>query len=125
MPEQQNSARAAAIITALREASNAGLVQHDVGPVAAILQDDAKILRSDGSLVIGAAAMARGFETNFADPTFVSYVRTPETITMDSATAAEAGSWIGQWTDRSIRGSYLARWALTPDGWRIVSELFI
>ncbi|CAN5323750.1 DUF4440 domain-containing protein [soil metagenome] len=125
MSEQQNPADAVAIIKALRAQSNAGLIKHDIAPVVAILHDDAKILRSDGSLVIGAAAMGRGFESNFADPAFVSYVRTPDTIDVDGATAAEAGSWIGQWTNRSVRGTYLARWTLMPLGWRIVSELFI
>ena len=125
MPEQQSCDDAATVIGRLREQSNAGLVQHDIGPVVAILHDDAKILRSDGSLVMGSAAMARGFESNFADPAFVSYARTPDTIDVDGTTAAEAGSWVGRWTTHAIRGTYLARWTLMPAGWRIVSELFI
>lgn len=125
MPEQHMSDHAAATIKALREQSNAGLMQHEIGPVVAILHADATILRSDGSLVLGSAAMARGFESNFADPAFVTYVRTPDTIEVDGETAAEAGSWIGQWTNRSVRGTYLARWTLMPAGWRIIAELFI
>ena len=109
MHEQQMSDHAAATIKASRETSNAGFMQHKIGPVVAILHGHATMLRSDGSLVIGVAAMARGFESNFADPAFVTYVRTPDTIEVNGETAAESASWIGQWTNRSVRGTYLAR----------------
>jgi Domain of unknown function (DUF4440) len=125
MPDQNVSDHAATTIKALREQSNAALLRHEIGPVVAILHDNARILRSDGSLVNGPAAMARGFESNFADPAFVTYVRTPLSIDVDGDTAAEAGRWIGQWKNRSIRGTYLARWMCTSAGWRIIAELFI
>lgn len=122
MPTQDTEEAA---IRRLREQSNAAIARHDAGPARAILHDDARIIGSNGDLFDGAAAMARAFEERFADPDFVTYVRSPVSIEMDGVTAAETGRWIGRWKHGEISGSYLARWRREPAGWRIVAELFI
>ena len=124
MPTQNNSADESAI-RRLREQSNAAIARHDVGPARAILHDDARIIGSNGDLFDGAAAMARAFEERFADPDFLTFIREPNSIDVDGATAAEAGTWIGRWKHSEIHGTYLARWRREPVGWLSVAELFI
>jgi ketosteroid isomerase-like protein len=112
-------------IRQLRDQSNAAIARHDVGPALAIHHDHARIIGSDGSLLDGAAAIARAFAASFADPDFVTYVRCPISIAVNGSTAAETGNWTGQWRHREARGTYLARWSREPAGWRIVAELFV
>jgi ketosteroid isomerase-like protein len=112
-------------IRQLRDRSNAAIARHDVGPALAIHHDQARIIGSDGSLLDGAAAIARAFAASFADPDFVAYARCPLSIAVNGSTAAETGDWTGQWRRREVRGTYLARWSREPAGWRIVAELFI
>ena len=112
-------------IRQLRDQSNAAIARHEVGPAVAIHHDHARIIGSDGSLLDGAAAMARAFAASFADPDFVAYVRCPVSITVNDSTAAETGNWTGQWRTREVQGTYMARWSREGAGWRIVAELFI
>jgi len=109
----------------LRDQSNAAIARHDVGPAIAIHHDHARIIGSDGSLLDGAAAIARAFAASFADPDFVTYVRSPLSIAVNGSTAAETGNWTGQWRRREVQGTYLARWSREPAGWRIIAELFV
>jgi ketosteroid isomerase-like protein len=112
-------------IRQLRDQSNAAIVRHDVGSVVAVHHDHARIIGSDGSLLDGAAAIARAFAASFADPDFVTYVRSPLSIVVNGSAAAETGSWTGQWRRREVRGTYMARWSRQPAGWQIIAELFI
>jgi ketosteroid isomerase-like protein len=112
-------------IRQLRDQSNAAIARHDVGPAVAIHHDHARIIGSDGSLLDGAAAIARAFAASFADPDFVTYERCPLSIAVNGSTAAETGNWTGQWRRREVRGTYLARWSREGAGWRIVAELFV
>src|SRR5689334_6824270 len=121
----QNDGMEEIAIRQLRDRSNAAIAGHDVGPAVAILHDRAKIIASDGSLFDGASAMARAFAAAFADPDFVAYVRSPVSIAVNGSTAAETGNWTGQWRQREVRGTYLARWSREGAGWRIVAELFV
>jgi ketosteroid isomerase-like protein len=108
-----------------RDQSNAAIARHDVGSVVAVHHDHARIIGSDGSLLDGAAAIARAFAASFADPDFLTYVRSPVGIAVNGSTAAETGNWTGQWKRREVRGTYLARWSREGAGWRIVAELFV
>src|SRR5689334_16802096 len=121
----QNDSQDEITIRQLRDQSNAAIARHDVGPALAIHHEHARIIGSDGSLLDGAAAMARAFAASFADPDFVAYVRSPLSIAVNGSTAAETGNWIGQWRHREVRGAYMARWSRESDGWRIVAELFV
>jgi ketosteroid isomerase-like protein len=124
MPTYKDSTDETAI-RRLRSQSNAAIERHDVDGARAVLHEDARFIVSNGDLYDGAAAMARAFAERFADPDFVTFVRDPASIEVDDETAAEAGSWVGQWKHGNVVGRYLARWRRESAGWRIVAELFI
>jgi hypothetical protein len=69
------------------------------------------------------------FRNDFANPSVITYSRTPDKIEISSAAplAAEHGRWIGMNPDGSVayRGTYLAMWRHTDGGWEIRSELFV
>ena len=89
------------------------------------------VIAGDGRLIIGADAVVKAFASQFSDPTFVTYVRTAETIAIDKkgARAAECGRWVGSWQGArggiSASGQYLAAWRKSDGGWVIESELFV
>ncbi len=85
----------------------------------------ADLLASGGQLFDGVASMGQAFEQTFADPKFITIVRCPESIDLNSTTAAEAGTWEGRWEAHVVRGKYLARWQRDPIGWRVAAELYI
>jgi hypothetical protein len=124
-PRMQNDCMDEITIRQLRDQSNAAIARHEVGPAVGFHHDRARIIGSDGSLLDGAAAIARAFAASFADPDFVAYARSPLSIAVNGSTAAETGNWIGQWRRREVRGTYMARWSREPAGWRIVAELFV
>jgi hypothetical protein len=115
----------AAQIRQVRATSNAGIAAHESGPATSHLVADARILGSGGGTLDGVPAMRAAFEQNFADPVFVTYVRTPSTVEIYGKVAAETGRWRGVWKDREVSGRYLARWEMTPAGWRARSETYI
>jgi hypothetical protein len=77
--------------------------------------------RKRWQLFDGVASMCQAFEQTFADPKFIAMVRCPESIDLNSTTAAEAGTWEAH----VVRGKYLARWQRHPIGWRVAPELYI
>jgi hypothetical protein len=57
-----------------------------------------------------------------------SYVRTPESITMQESSATERGTWIRRWGSNELRGRYTAVWRRTVGGngtpsWTLHSEI--
>lgn len=112
-------------IRATRAASNAGIAAHESKAATSHLVEDARILGSGGSTLDGVPAMRTAFEQNFADPVFVTYVRSPVTVEIYGKVAAETGRWRGVWKGREVSGRYLARWEVTPAGWRAKSETYI
>lgn len=118
-------------IRALRGASNAAIARHDAEGIIAVMRDDVKVIVSDNIVTSDRDAVLARFRSTFADPNFITFVRTPRQVELntDRTTASEAGQWTGRWhTDcgeRSVSGRYLARWIRGKDGWQIASELFI
>ena len=112
-------------IRKLRAASNTGLAAHQAEAGAGHLAEDARILASSGVTLDGAAAMRAAFAQSFADPQFVTYVRTPTKVEVGGRVAAETGRWRGVWKDRELSGPYIARWEVTPNGWRAKSEMYV
>lgn len=57
-----------------------------------------------------------------------SYVRTPESFTMESSSAIERGTWVRRWGSNELRGRYTAGWRRTVGGsgtasWTLESEI--
>lgn len=120
-----------AMIRSARATSNAAIARHDAAAAVAVVREDVQVIASGGTLVPDRLAMRAAFERSFADPNFVTFVRTPQQIEVarDRTTAAEQGQWTGRWKTpcgpRLVTGRYLARWAKSAAGWQIAAELFI
>jgi ketosteroid isomerase-like protein len=122
----------AAAIRAARERYNVAIVTRDVPGVRAMFADDYKgIAGTNGDLVSGGDAMAAFFAKAFTTPGFITYVRTPDVISMATPAdrAMERGHWVGRSvsgaTETSITGEYLAVWVPVAGGWKLRSETFV
>ncbi|MCE2820207.1 MAG: nuclear transport factor 2 family protein, partial [Phenylobacterium sp.] len=88
----------------------------------------AVVIAGDGSVITGRDAILAAFASQFADPGFGGYVRTPERIEVDAAgdRAAEQGRWTAGWKDAPSQwGPYLAVWRRVTGQWMIESETFV
>jgi hypothetical protein len=68
------------------------------------------------------------FDAQFADPDFVTYVRTTDGVEIDSLgeRAAEHGSWTGTWRGgTALSGTYLAVWKKVTGQWVLETELYV
>jgi ketosteroid isomerase-like protein len=122
----------AAAIRAARERYNVAIVTRDVPGVRAMFADNYKgIAGTNGDLVSGGDAMAAFFGKAFTTPGFITYVRTPDVITVATPAdrAMERGHWVGRSvsgaTETSITGEYLAVWVPVAGGWKLRSETFV
>ena len=117
-------------IRAARAASNAAIAAHDVARRDQYLPDFT-ILPGSSGLPLGREAFLARMRTTFADPTFTTYVRTPDRIQISSTgkRAAEVGRWTGSWRkpdgEMRLTGIYQAMWVPTSDGWRLRNESFV
>ena len=120
---------AAAAIRAAREQSNRAIAQHNIDDFARTLSADFVMVRGSSTFVATKQAYIDLFREDFANPTAITYRRTPDKIDVSSAAplAAEHGRWTGLNPDRTVayRGTYLAMWRLTDARWEIRSELFV
>jgi hypothetical protein len=86
------------------------------------------LIAGDGSVLMGAGEVIAAFDAQFRDPDFIAYVRTGETVEIDSAglRAAERGRWTGSWRGAPEQsGTYLATWKVVTGQWVIESELYV
>ncbi len=123
---------AAAAVRAARAAYNAAIVAHDVAGVRAAFVDAyVGIAGSGGEVISGGDAMAAYFGRSFANPDFITYVRTPDVVTaaVPADRVMERGHWLGRFRrpggETRLSGEYLAVWVPTPTGWRLRSESFV
>jgi ketosteroid isomerase-like protein len=125
------SSTAAAEIRALRTRSNDAIAARKLSGVTDIMLPDIVVIGGNGGALIGRDSSQASFRRQFADPKFIGYTRNPTRVDVSTARplAAEAGEWLGRWREadgvRQVRGTYLAMWRHTDDGWRIRSELFV
>jgi uncharacterized protein (TIGR02246 family) len=119
-------------IRAQRARSNAAIASHDAAALAPLYAPDATVVRGSSGLALnGVAAITASLATAFADPTFVTYERTPESVTLSQGgeRAAETGRWVGRWTkpdgEMRLSGIYLAMWVRLDGAWRLKSEAFV
>jgi ketosteroid isomerase-like protein len=119
------------VIRARRKLTNKLIAAHDAARLKPFLHPDVKLITGDGGLVLGAQAVVEAFAGQFADPGFVRYVRTADTVELDQdgERAAEAGRWDALWRapdgETTMAGTYLATWRKVTGQWVIENELFV
>lgn len=121
----------AAEIRRLRARSNAAIASRRAGEVRRTFADDYTALPGSSGRPVSAEQTEQRLAAAFADPTFVTYVRTPKSIAIAASgkRAAETGTWLGLWrkTDGEMRltGVYQATWVPRDGGWRLLNESFV
>jgi len=114
-------------IRARRRLTNKLIAAHEAARLRPFFAADIRLIAGDGALILGAEAVVEAFASQFADPEFVTYVRTPQTVEVDAAglRAAEHGRWIADWKGAEMAGTYLAVWKKALGQWVIESELYV
>jgi hypothetical protein len=118
-------------IRGLRARSNAALAAHRVEDLRPLLADGYTAFPGSSGLPFSSEQLERRLAAAFADPTFVTYVRTPKRIVLASSgkRAAESGIWLGRWRkadgEMRLTGLYQAMWVPRDGGWRLLNESFI
>jgi ketosteroid isomerase-like protein len=118
-------------IRRLRAQSNAAIAAHRAADVRRLLTDDYTALPGSSGRPLTAAQTEQRLAAAFADPTFITYVRTPKRVEVAGSgkRAAETGSWTGRWrkSDGEMRlsGVYQATWVPRARSWRLLNESFV
>lgn len=114
-------------IRARRKLTNKIIAAHDAGRLAPFFDSQVNLISGEGGLLMGAQAALAAFQAQFADPSFVTYARTTESVTLDAEgqRAAETGTWVATWKDATSSGPYLAVWKKSVGQWVIESETFV
>jgi ketosteroid isomerase-like protein len=115
-------------IRAKRKLTNRLIAAHDAVRLRPHVTEDVLLIVGDGDLIRGADAVVAAFASQFADPAFVAYMRTTETVELadDGVRAAEAGRWVGSWKGGvQISGVYLAAWRERHGQWLLERELYV
>jgi ketosteroid isomerase-like protein len=114
-------------IRARRRLTNKLIAAHEAARLKPFFAPDIRLIAGDGALLLGADAVVEAFAGQFADPDFVTYLRTPETVELDAAgaRASEHGRWTADWKGSEMSGTYLAVWRKTHGQWVIESELYV
>ena len=122
---------AADTIRDLRLQSNEAFAAHDIAAIVSFFDEDYQITTSVGAMSQGIDEQIDGLETLFESRPVVTYVRTPESITISRSNplATESGTWEGIWTTANgpvkTGGSYSAMWRRVDGQWRTRAELFV
>lgn len=117
-----------AAIRAKRKLTNRLIAAHDAARLRPHLTDDVMVIVGDGDLIQGADAVIAAFAGQFADPAFITYVRTTETVELaaNGHRAAETGRWVGTWKGGvEMRGGYMAAWREGRGQWLLERELYV
>jgi ketosteroid isomerase-like protein len=117
-----------AAIRAKRKLTNRLIAAHDAARLRPHLADDMMLIEGGGELIRGAEAVVAAFASQFADPAFITYERTTETVELatDGTRASETGRWEGRWKGGArMSGTYLAAWREARGQWLLERELYI
>ena len=115
----------------LRAESNAAIAGHRAADVRRLFADDYTAFPGSSGRPVSADQTEQRLAAAFADPTFVTYVRTPKRIVVAASgkRAAETGTWLGLWRKRDgemrLTGLYQATWVPREGGWRLLNESFV
>jgi hypothetical protein len=110
-------------IAARRRLTNKLIASREAARLRPFFLADAKLITGDGGLILGADAIVEAFATQFREPGFVHYVRTPDRIEPNAGSARAAET--GRWTGGGVSGAYMAAWRKVTGQWVIESELFV
>ena len=72
-------------IRARRRLTNKLIAGHEAARLRPFFDPAINLIAGDGSLIVGADAVLEAFEASFGDPGFIAYLRTTETVALDSA----------------------------------------
>ena len=115
-------------VRAKRKLTNRLIAAHDAARLRPHLTEDVVVIVGDGSLIQGVDAVVSAFAAQFAEPDFVAYVRTTETVEIaaDGQRAAEVGRWVGTWLGGvEMSGTYMAVWRAQKGQWLLERELYV
>lgn len=115
-------------IRAKRKLTNRLIAAHDAPRLRPHFTADILVIVGDGALIQGADAVVAAFASQFADPAFLAYVRTPDTVELaaDGQRAAETGRWVGTWKNGiEMSGAYMAAWRESRGQWLLEREFYI
>ena len=118
-------------ILSLRDDSNAGLLAHNVDRVLLHTTEDFILVGGTSGGHVGKSVIRRYYIDGFANPDLVTYVRTPDQVTVSDAgdRASERGKWQGVWrnpkTGSLMSGEYLAHWIKKDGVWVTLAEVYV
>ncbi len=121
-------AQSAAIIRGLRARYNRAIAAHDMRAIRPLLDPDYVVLPGSSGVPLDSERLSTRF---FADPTLITYVRTPRSVIISGSgkRAAETGTWIGTWRKPDgvmrLSGIYQAMWVPNAGTWRLRNESFV
>ena len=124
---QAQAAADESVIRALRADNNRAIAAHDLARFTAMFDDDAVFVWSGGGSAVGKAALARDFAEDFAEPGFITYIRSPQRLAVSAnrLRAVEHGTWTALKRQTRYGGDYTAHWARTSGEWRVRGELYV
>jgi ketosteroid isomerase-like protein len=111
-----------------RKLTNRLIAAHQAERLRPHMTEDAVLIVGDGGLVRGADAVVAAFAGQFVDPTFLSYVRTTESVEIAASgrRAAETGRWVGTWKGGvEVGGLYMAAWRESVGQWLLEREMYV
>lgn len=120
-----------ATILSLRADSNAGLLAHDVDRVLRHTTDDFILVGGVSGGHVGRSVIHDYFLKGFAEPSFVTYIRTPDQVTISETgdRASERGKWQGVWRNAKsgslMGGEYFAHWVKKDGAWLTLAEVYV
>jgi len=115
-------------IRSRRKLTNRLIAARDAQRLRTHLTEDMLLIAGDGDLIQGVDAVVAAFASQFADLTFIDYVRTTDAVEVaaDGHRAAETGRWVGRWTGGpEMGGVYLAAWRSRRGQWLLERELYV
>lgn len=120
--------------SAIREArgrSNRAIAAHDLDAAAEVWSPDYVGVSSGNARALSRDDERRQFAELIATRPHVTYLRTPEKISVnpDWQQAGESGRWSGHWSaedgETRVGGIYFAKWKKEGSDWRIIAETFV
>jgi ketosteroid isomerase-like protein len=118
-------------ILSLRADSNAGLLAHDADRVLLHTTDDFILVGGTSGGHVGKSVIRRYYIDGLTAPDFVTYIRTPDHVTVSDAgdRASEFGKWQGVWRNQKsgslMSGEYFAHWKKKDGSWVTLAEVYV